>query len=86
MIGYTYSPHVKITAYGIDFVEKVFDRFTRNLENENIDNQSKSKVIELLKEDHNTSTKMQKIVDLAQKYTNLWLNIMEIVGSLFGNR
>jgi hypothetical protein len=53
LIGYTYSPWIKITSSGIDFVEMVVDRFTRNFENENIDNESKSKLRELLKENSN---------------------------------
>jgi hypothetical protein len=84
LIGHIYSPWIKITSSGIDFVEMVIDRFTRNFENENIDNESKSKVRELLKENNNRSDKIQKVLDLAQRSTGLWLNIMQIVGSLFG--
>jgi hypothetical protein len=85
-VGDTYPPWVKITSYGIDFVERVFERFAQNLEKENIDNESKSKVRQLLNENNSVSSKIQMVVDLAQKYTGLWLNIMQIVGSLFGNR
>jgi hypothetical protein len=86
VIGHKYSPNVRITVYGIDFIEKVFDKFARNFENGNIDDESKCKVKELLKEGESTSARIQKIVDLAQKSTSVWLNIMQIVGPLFGNR
>ena len=56
VIGHKYSPNVRITVYGIDFIEKVFDKFARNFENGNIDDESKSKVKELLKEGESTST------------------------------
>jgi hypothetical protein len=85
-LGDKYPPWVKITSYGIDFVERVFERFVQNLEKENIDNESKSKVRQLLNENNSMSSKIQTVVDLAQKYTGLWLNIIQIVGSLFGNR
>jgi hypothetical protein len=85
-IGDTYPPWVKITSYGIDFVEMVFDRFAQNFQKENIDNESKSEVRQLLNESNSMSSKIQRVVDLSQKYTGLWLNIMQIAGSLFGNR
>jgi hypothetical protein len=86
LIGHKYSPNVRITVYGIDFVQKVFDRVNRDLESENIDNESKTKIRELLQEGESTPTKIQKFVDFAQKSTALWLNTMQIVGFLFGNR
>jgi hypothetical protein len=76
LIGHIYSPWIKITSYGIDFVDMVVDRFTRNFENENIDYESKSKVRELLKQNNNRSAKIQNVVDLGQKYTSLWLKVM----------
>jgi len=39
-------------------------------------------VKELLKEGESTSARIQKIVDLAQKSTSVWLNIMQIAGPL----
>ena len=51
LIGKKYSLWIKITSAGIEFVEKVIDRFIENIENTRADNdEAKFKVKELSKE------------------------------------
>jgi pantothenate kinase len=82
LIGKKYSLWIKITSAGIEFVEKVIDRFIENIENTRADNdEAKFKVKELSKE-NNISKKVKSIIEFAKTNTDLWLEILNIMGLL----
>ena len=83
LVGHVYSPWIKITSYGIDFVENVVDAFVEKIEGSDTNDEVKSRIKELSKETDN-SKKIKSIMEFAKTNTGLLTDLLSIAKYFLG--